>query len=168
MDLIRPPEVEKLLYLLPDIKTATINLRRQLQTLLSDKDGVIEVCALKASNLNSVPASATGQYVDRTPKVAALHEKVTQNEATELRNDLLLLESIKDKLETSINALEPLSVMIIEKRYFKKENWLEIAMDLNSSTSNVQKRRREAIERLRKTSRITLGEFQICLKVLNG
>jgi RNA polymerase sigma factor (sigma-70 family) len=70
-------------------------------------------------------------------------------------------------MEIALNVLSPSERRVVELKYFEGLNWQEIADEMATSISTVQRHRRAGVERVRIVSRITVDDYNRIMKILD-
>jgi RNA polymerase sigma factor (sigma-70 family) len=170
IDFIRYHEVEALLRNFQSLRGAEEVLRMQLQSILGESENeTIESLAL-FRNTDGLPKSG-GITPDRTGNIATGGLRKSNSEISEaaksIAKDLTLTYAITRKMEIALNVLSPSERRVVELKYFEGLNWQEIADEMATSISTVQRHRRAGVERVRIVSRITVDDYNRIMKILD-
>jgi RNA polymerase sigma factor (sigma-70 family) len=170
IDFIRYHEVEALLRNFQSLRGAEEVLRMQLQSILGESENeTIESLAL-FRNTDGLPKSG-GITPDRTGNIATGGLRKSNSEISEaaksIAKDLTLIDAITRKMEIALNVLSPSERRVVELKYFEGLNWQEIADEMATSISTVQRHRRAGVERVRIVSRITVDDYNRIMKILD-
>jgi RNA polymerase sigma factor (sigma-70 family) len=170
IDFIRYHEVEGLLRSFQSLRGAEEVLRMQLQSILGESENeTIESLAL-LRNTDGLPKSG-GITPDRTGNIATGGLRKSNSEISEaaksIAKDLTLIDAITRKMEIALNVLSPSERRVVELKYFEGLNWQEIADEMATSISTVQRHRRAGVERVRIVSRITVDDYNRIMKILD-
>jgi RNA polymerase sigma factor (sigma-70 family) len=170
IDFIRYHEVEGLLRSFQSLRGAEEVLRMQLQSILGESENeTIESLAL-LRNTDGLPKSG-GITPDRTGNIATGGLRKSNSEISEaaksIAKDLTLTYAITRKMEIALNVLSPSERRVVELKYFEGLNWQEIADEMATSISTVQRHRRAGVERVRIVSRITVDDYNRIMKILD-
>jgi RNA polymerase sigma factor (sigma-70 family) len=170
IDFIRYHEVEGLLRNFQSLRGAEEVLRMQLQSILGESENeTIESLAL-LRNTDGLPKSG-GITPDRTGNIATGGLRKSNSEISEaaksIAKDLTLTYAITRKMEIALNVLSPSERRVVELKYFEGLNWQEIADEMATSISTVQRHRRAGVERVRIVSRITVDDYNRIMKILD-
>jgi len=167
-ELIRKHELEALLKNLASIKATAETLRLQAQTFTEESEAeFIEGTNFKRK-LDGMP-QATKNIVDKTSKLAVKLNKTdtTTEVLKEIYTDLLLLETVIQKLNIALNALRQDELKVIELRYFEGLAWIGIADEFLVSKATAQRLRSEALNKMRVVARIAIDDYNKIMKILN-
>jgi DNA-directed RNA polymerase specialized sigma24 family protein len=105
----------------------------------------------------------TKKISDRTATAALnIHElsRECMTALKEIKNDMLLVGLMLDKLAIALRVLKPLERKIIELKLFQVLTWSEIANNTTYSTRSVQGMYKSALEKTLRICRISLDEYQ--------
>ncbi|MDK2878138.1 MAG: hypothetical protein PWR06_854 [Thermoanaerobacteraceae bacterium] len=181
MQYIRYHEMEALLKAYKDMQGVIMSLKRELGEAMegvdkNDIDDAILSMALQHSTPDDIPGHSTGSITDKTANIAISYQKRLEDEhkalIDELTKELILLKLISDKLEIGLSSLSETQKNIIEAKYFQKLDWYAVVDKLAEaniflSKYQAQNIRREAIERLIRITRITIGQYEQVMKLIN-
>jgi len=173
--------MEALLKSYNDMRALIKSLERELEQATKGisedeiNDAILSL-ALHHGAPSSIVSHTPGNTPDKTANVALTYRKKLEDERKELidtlTGELTLLKLILDKVEIGLNSLSDTQRSVIEKRYLAGLDWFTILDELEKSgiflsKYQAQRLRREAIERLMRVARITVGQYELAMKLIN-
>lgn len=182
MDYIRYHETETLFIKWPLLKAIRESSLLELKAVgAKESIGTDEeyIYSLIVGNkvMNDMPFATTNDISNPTEKIAINYTKIIQNNISntekEIKEELLQLWLIDGKLDIGYKSLSPLKQKILELYYWDKHTWDETIQALKKdnnycSKSQVQKYRKEAIEKIKRISKITIEMYNDIMKIIEG
>lgn len=175
---IRGHEVEQLLSLYNALYGMSQSIRLQMDTIKGNEvtDDDILGMALPHRDFEDIPSYSQGVISDRTAKTALKYETSlnleVQEALKEMREELLLIETVIAKLDIALSIISPIQKEIVTSRYCKGLKWDEIDIIINKdkylmSVSAMKSRGREGVECITKVCRIGVCEFEKVVKLFS-
>jgi DNA-directed RNA polymerase specialized sigma subunit len=150
-------QVENLLYCYKEICAVIENLKISLAQ--NDSDSAI--CSMITGNKSpkGMPFPSKGNISDSTSRIASDYAKQIESEKTAIKYELAFYQGIIDRLDAGIDALSVRNQYIIERFYYDKWTWQEIARGLRLVKRTCQLERKRAVEKLTRLLVITQQEY---------
>jgi len=126
--------------------------------------------------MNDMPYATANNVSNPTEKVASSYAKIIQNHISntdkEIKEEILKLWLIDEKLRIAFNALTRLQQQILKLYYWEKNTWTETVEKLKKdnyycSKSQAQSLRKQGIEKMNKISKISLKMYNEIMKIID-
>jgi DNA-directed RNA polymerase specialized sigma24 family protein len=86
----------------------------------------------------------------------------------EVNRDTLMISAILQKVEIALHILQPIDRRIMELRFLERLTWNEVSKALSYDVRSVQRRSKEALERVTAIARIEISVFVRVKNLLEG
>lgn len=173
---IRYHEAERLFIMYPVLKSMLESLQICLQTSIErdslDED-IYELCVGSHAGSTSIPT--VGNISDKTGNVAINYNKNLKITQKELKRDILLLSSVIQRINVARHSFSKLQAIILESYYWgERETWQGVVNEIKEkspytiSIRQAKEERKKAINKIVSTSKITIDDYNLVLKLNEG
>ena len=170
-------QVEDLLRAYPILNALVASLQVELQasmatTVMNNADDIIYGLAIGSRKLDGMPHPPEGYVSDKTGRVATAYRKAINNERLEtvkdVANDIMTLNTILEKIDIALSALNYVQRDVIRLFYFHKRSWSEITSKVRVSRQYGNKEKREGIRIMMKILRISEDMYLMAMEKSGG
>lgn len=173
-------EIEELIELLPMLEKHRARAGMELKTFSTrhsdkDEDDYIYSLAVGIKNLTDMPLAPLGNNSSKTETAAMGFRSKMESEqkgiAKEIREEILLLRLVEDKLRLAIDSLDACQQAILKSFYEDKQPWKNVVYDVRGdygymTIRQAQFQRRQAIRKIVVIAKISQDEYRGIKKIV--
>lgn len=166
-DYIRYHEAERLFKLYPTLQTLQKTLQTELINISNaNKDEDIYSESMGNRIIDGMPHS--GGIPDKTASVAMKYQNANKREIIELRQDIIDLDTVIDKLTCVITSMGKIQILVLESYYWNDNTWQQVLDILSEhgyymSESKARRVRKAAITYIATVSKITVEQYRLAV-----
>lgn len=172
--LIRPEEMKHIIKTLPVIKAARDSIKAELERLVENiDDSIYSACMNGSGSGGGIPS--TGSVSDKTGEIALKIRHSNRADIKQLQNDLNLLQSIIDSIDSGMKVLTYNQKLIISLYY--KENgkgiWKEVIRGLKEkeiffNERHIRRIFEYGIRQMITATQVTIETYKEVIEIMNG